>query len=108
LRPDKHGRIAPPTGTHKKRFAKKVRPELGYEWTQDILRHTAATYMVKVMSFDAAEQILGHDRRTLLNHYRGLTTEAEAKKFYALRPPRPKTRAKHRANRVPGNSHLDT
>lgn len=87
LRPDKCGRVAPPTGTHKKRFAKKVRPELGYEWTQDILRHTAATYMVKVMSFDDAEKILGHDRRILLNHYRGLTTEAEAKKFYALRPP---------------------
>jgi integrase len=60
----------------------------GIEWTYDVLRHTAATYHY-ALYHDAARTaaMLGHaDTRMLANHYRGLTTQAEAKKFFDLRP----------------------
>jgi len=61
---------------------------LGFKWIQDGLRHTAATYHF-AMYGDAAKTagLLGErDIRTLLEHYKGLATKAEAEAFYALRP----------------------
>lgn len=58
-------------------------------WPQDALRHTFATYAVALWG-DAGRValVLGHESGVglLHRHYRGLTTKAEAERFFALRP----------------------
>jgi len=67
---------------------REIGDALGFKWIQDGLRHTAATYHF-VMYGDAAKTagLLGErDIRTLLEHYKGLATKADAEAFYALWP----------------------
>ena len=69
-------------------FVRRFRDAPGFNWIQDGLRHAAATYHFALYG-DAAKTaaLLGErDIRTLLEHYKGLATEAEAEEFYALRP----------------------
>jgi integrase len=73
--------------TFVRRF-RQLRDVLDFEWIQDGLRHTAATYHFAYYG-DAAKTaaLLGErDVRTLLEHYKGLASRAEAEQFYALRP----------------------
>lgn len=58
-------------------------------WPYDALRHTFATYAVAATMDPGRVSIwMGHEGSPtmLYRHYRGLTTGAEAKKFWALRP----------------------
>jgi integrase len=58
-------------------------------WPHDALRHTFATYAVAAtMDPGRVSLWMGHEGNptTLFRHYRGITTETEAKKFWALRP----------------------
>lgn len=73
--------------TFVRRF-REFRDALGFNWIQDGLRHAAATYHFALYG-DAAKTaaLLGErDIRTLLEHYKGLATKADAEQFYALRP----------------------
>jgi integrase len=61
---------------------------LGFDWIQDALRHTAATFHYAYYE-DASKTaaLLGEkDAAILHQHYRGLASKAEAEQFYALRP----------------------
>jgi integrase len=77
-------RIGPSLATWRRRF-RKVRKELGFAW---VMRHTAATYHYALSRDEqATSALLGHTSPAMLRtHYKGLTTEAEAKRFYGLRP----------------------
>lgn len=60
-----------------------------YRWKQDGLRHSFATYAVALTNNPGQVAMwLGHNGNPtmLYRHYRGLTTKAEAEKFFALRP----------------------
>jgi integrase len=60
-------------------------------WPHDALRHTFATYAVAATADPGRVALwLGHEGNPtmLYRHYRGLTTKAEADKFWALRPKR--------------------
>ena len=80
-------KIVPSLATWRRRF-RKIRKELGFPWIKDGMRHTAATFHFALSRDEiATSALLGHTTTTMLRtHYKGLTTEAEAKKFYALRP----------------------
>lgn len=58
-------------------------------WPHDATRHSFATYALALTS-DAGKVALwlGHEGRPtmLFNHYRGLTTQAEAQAYFAIRP----------------------
>jgi len=58
------------------------------KWPQDVARHTFATYAVGAgHDISKVSLWLGHqDPGVLHRHYRGLTTAAEAERFWALRP----------------------
>ncbi len=66
----------------------RFRDRLGFQWIQDGLRHTAATYHHALTGdiIKTAALLGDHDIRTLDMHYRGLTSRAEAERFFALRP----------------------
>jgi integrase len=66
----------------------RVRDKLGFQWIQDGLRHTAATYHHALTGDIIKTAVLlgDHDIRTLDMHYRGLTSRGEAEQFFALRP----------------------
>ncbi len=80
-------KLAPSLSVWRRRF-RVLRNELGFQWINDGMRHTAATYHYALSRDEhATSALLGHTSTTMLKtHYKGLTTEAEAKKFYALRP----------------------
>ena len=73
--------------TYRRHF-RRLRDRLGFDWVQNGLRHTAATYCYGLTSdiIKTAALLGDHDIRTLDMHYRGLTTQKEAEEFYALRP----------------------
>lgn len=81
-------RVFPGSQSTFTRCFREFRDALGFKWIQDGLRHTAATYHFAYYA-DAAKTaaLLGErDVRTLLEHYKGLASKAEAEQFYALRP----------------------
>jgi integrase len=68
--------------------AAKLASGLG-KWKQDGLRHSFATYAMGLNNNPGQVAVwLGHNGNPtmLYRHYRGLTTKAEADKFFALRP----------------------
>lgn len=80
-------KIAPSLATWRRRF-RKIQPALGFPWVNDGMRHTAATFHFALSRDEqATSALLGHTSTVMLRtHYKGMTTESEAKKFYALRP----------------------
>ena len=102
--PLKSGPLAPSRSTVK-RWKKKARAHLGGKWTADILRHTAASYLLaKHQDIGKVSFSLGNSPKILLRHYHDPVSPAECKKFWdecqtmsnipklELRPaPRPKT-----------------
>ena len=81
--PDK---IAPCDRTYKRLFA-KLKPELGFDWNQGAMRHTALTYHFEFYgSAELTAKMAGNSPKVLKDHYVGLTESDKAKAFYALRP----------------------
>jgi integrase len=72
----------------RRRCIRHLRGTLGFEaWPQDILRHTAASYLLahhQDAGKVAAE--LGNSAGILLRHYKELVPRAEARKFWNLTP----------------------
>ena len=65
-----------------------IRKVAGVPWPHDALRHTAASFHYAMWN-DAirTSHLLGHSSTKMLSqHYKGLTTRADAERFYRLRP----------------------
>jgi integrase len=71
-----------------KRQWKALRHAAGFkQWSNDDMRHTAATYSCALTGdYAKVAAELGHDVRVLHRHYRGLATKPEAERFYKLTP----------------------
>lgn len=62
----------------------------GVPWSQDVLRHTYASYrMGRGDSADVVAHDMGNSPRILLTHYRELVTREDAADFWRIRPPLP-------------------
>jgi integrase len=68
---------------------KKLCKKLGIYWPNNAMRHSYATYHIAMWQ-DAAQTAfqLGHTSgpQLLYRHYKGLTTQEEAKKYWAIEP----------------------
>ena len=72
----------------KRRVQRRLREILGIdEWTQDITRHSAASYLMAIERNGpmVAEQ-LGHTVKVMNRHYRAVVTREEAEKYFAIDP----------------------
>lgn len=65
----------------------KVAGECGFDWPQNALRHSFASYRLSVCK-SAAEVALemGNSPRTVFQHYRELVSPAAAKKWWSISP----------------------
>jgi integrase len=73
--------------THR-RFLRRLRERLGFDkWPQDVLRHTAATYLLAATQDMAKVSLwLDHSPGVMMRHYRELVTREAAEKFWSIRP----------------------
>lgn len=74
----------------RRRFLMQLRDHLQLEvWPQDVLRHTAASYLFAFHQ-DAGRvaALLGNSAAILLKHYRALVQREDAERFFAILPPR--------------------
>ncbi len=72
----------------RRRYIRRIRDRLGFEdWPQDVLRHTAASYMLATNP-DAPKVAmwLGNSPRILLRDYQQLVSTAAAEEFWGIRP----------------------
>ena len=79
--------ILPMSQSSKKRFQKWLRARLGFKtWPQDILRHSAASYLLSYHQ-DAGKVAaeLGNSVGILLRKYKELVSREKGAKFYSLR-----------------------
>lgn len=72
----------------------RVRDAAGVVWSQDVLRHSAASYCL-AWTQDAARTalLMGHSPAVLQRHYRALVTRREARRFYCIVPRRAVTKS---------------
>lgn len=65
----------------------RLKKRLPFGWTQDLLRHTAASYLL-AKEQDAAKVALwlGNSPKILLNHYHATVSDDEMRRFWELRP----------------------
>ena len=83
--PAKAGNITPPTGTVR-RFKRRACKVIGFaEWPSDILRHTAASYLLALHG-DAGKVSarLGNSSAILLTHYHQPVKKADADRFWQI------------------------
>lgn len=81
--PVKSGLVAPSKSTVR-RWKRKARKTIGYKkWPQDILRHTAASFLIALHD-DAAKvaRLLGNSPHILLTHYVVPVTKEDCLKFW--------------------------
>ena len=78
------GLVSPSLSTIR-RWKLKARPILGGKWTADVLRHTAASYLLALHK-DAGKvsTMLGNSPGILLSHYHEPVTQTDCQKFWAL------------------------
>lgn len=76
-----------PEKTTLRRHRRALSKEAGITWIQDILRHSAASYLLQLHQ-DAAKvsNWMGHSPRTLETKYKNIVTPADCSKFWALTP----------------------
>jgi integrase len=92
----------------KKEMLAAMHKALGIKWHTDIMRHTAASYMVASrVDLAAVSADLGNSPTILLNHYRQLVAKKDAERFWNLKPreslkpvPKLKTLPKPRRSRA--------
>jgi integrase len=78
--------IAPPKVTLR-RHRRKIRDAAKIEWGQDILRHTAGSYLLALhKNAHEVAVTLGNSARILERHYKDLVTATDCTKFWALTP----------------------
>lgn len=64
-----------------------IKEAAGIRWTHDVLRHTAASYLLEQQQ-DAAKVALwlGNSPQILFSHYRNLVTKSDAEAFWKIIP----------------------
>jgi len=84
--PIKAGPICPSKGALRG-WKRRARKFLGYDkWPKDILRHTAASYLLALHdNVDKIAKDLGNSPKILLNHYHEPVTKEAAALFWAIR-----------------------
>ncbi len=76
-----------PLGFSRRRFRIVIQAAGITKWTQDILRHTGISHLVRLRdSFAEVAVIAGNTEAMIRRHYLGRVTKEEAARFYALRP----------------------
>jgi integrase len=86
-KPGKADALICPERTTLRRHRRALRDATGIEWVQDILRHTAASYLLQLhQDAPRVAHWLGHSPRTLETKYKNIVTPADCKKFWALTP----------------------
>lgn len=85
----KQGSLLPLGHQSRRRDIRKLREHLGMEaWSNDITRHTAASYWLALTeNASALAESMGHRVETLKRHYRAVVTREEAALFWAILPP---------------------
>lgn len=80
--PLKSGPVAPSKNVIR-RWKRKQKALLGGKWCADILRHTAASYLLaKYQDVGKVAMALGNSPQILLRHYHDPVTQDESKKFW--------------------------
>lgn len=95
----KQGKIAPSASTIG-RFKSEAAKAIGFDqWPQDLLRHTAASYLLALID-DAGKVAarLGNSSSVLLTHYHQPVTKSDCEKFWTVTPP-PRPFPPYRAKR---------
>lgn len=82
------GSAIPVATSTRKRYIHDLRDSIRLEhWTQDILRHTAASHLLALRKDAASVALeLGNSASILLRHYRALVSDNESERFWALIP----------------------
>lgn len=86
-----HGATLPTVPASRRRDCRAARAAMGWnEWPADILRHSAASYLL-ARDRDAARvaDALGHSPAVLFRHYRELVSPEDCAAFWSIRPPPP-------------------
>ncbi len=70
-----------------RRARRRLRDHLGIPWPQDVLRHTAASYLLALRknAYEVAD-MLGNSPRMLLRHYKNLVNQEDAEAWKNLMP----------------------
>ena len=70
------------------RFKRFIRPRLSFAWSQDVMRHSFASYHLALHRNEALTCYeMGDNSMTLFRHYRKLVTPEQAAEFFAIQPP---------------------
>lgn len=87
LCPERRGPVSPRAVTLR-RGHRRLRELLGWErWPQDIIRHTAASYLLATLKDAQRVSLdLGNSPKILLNHYNNLVMPDDARAFWELTP----------------------
>jgi len=78
--------VLPPKATLR-RYRRQLRDAAGIEWKQDIMRHTAGSYLLALhRNPHEVSMMLGNSARILERHYKDLVNATDCKAFWALTP----------------------
>ena len=70
------------------RFKRFIRPRLSFKWSQDVMRHSFASYHLALHKNEASTCYeMGDNSTTLFKHYRKLVTSEIAIKYFSIRAP---------------------
>jgi integrase len=85
--PRRRGRVAPSHSTLR-RAIRRVRNVMKWKaWPQDLLRHTAASYLVAIHEeVNKVALMLGNSAKVLLSVYHQLVLDDDARAFFAIQP----------------------
>ena len=71
------------------RFKRFIRPRLPFKWSQDVMRHSFASYHLALHRNEASTCYeMGDNSTTLFKHYRKLVTPEQAAEFFGIKLPR--------------------
>ena len=70
------------------RFKRFIRPRLSFKWSQDVMRHSFASYHLALHRNEASTCYeMGDNSTTLFKHYRKLVTPEQAAEFFGIKLP---------------------
>jgi hypothetical protein len=70
------------------RFKRFIRPRLSFKWSQDVMRHSFASYHLALHRNEASTCYeMGDNSTTLFKHYRKLVTTEQAAEFFEIKLP---------------------
>jgi integrase len=94
LRPyrKRSGKVVAPVNFRKESPADRAAAGLSERWTQDIMRHSYASYwMAKFKNLHALAEQMGNSPKVVIDHYKTGVSEREAKAFWKIAPSSDKT-----------------